>query len=466
MAVPNPWSITYGERQVGGATDYQLHGPYVLDKSFDRLRVGFDVVVVADDFEDLQQLCDVLETDFRKRDQDLVIDLDGNTWTYTRGEHVLNTSATITKSGIREVDQGFSRAYSCVIEGELPADDTNGLRDVEVLVDYEASRQKTVTMRGTYTALSGTEAVQMYRDNFDTESMTLLEFIDSEAAFELVDESYTIDRNRNEAEVFPHVCNFQRQYVELLADQSMSMRDDPQIRDHRIIFTDHSQHPGDSQENVRRLRRVSGSFDCAVNIEETTDLQTVFDQKVRRLIVERFLVHFVPRVYGIEEMRISTDETAKRISATFTFVYQTAGGGNVVEISQSVAYREARSIDYTPVHGKDELAAEVDIGWAIVERIWSSTAVFIGAASPVLRIANGSVNSEGWNIVANQSQVTPQWIGDTIHGNQQIPVSVLSETVVERYNRRPARGTVVPVVPTTAPGPTTGPRPASSEPGS
>ena len=38
----------------------------------------------------------------------------------------------------------------------MPADaaEDAGLRDIEVFVDYEASRQRTITMRGVYTATS------------------------------------------------------------------------------------------------------------------------------------------------------------------------------------------------------------------------------------------------------------------------------------------------------------------------
>jgi hypothetical protein len=162
MAITNPFSITYGSRQVGGSTDYQLHGPYVLDKSFDRLRLVFDVVVVAVSFADLQSKSDTLETDFRLRDQSLTIDLDGSTWTFTRGTHILAVTSSIVKSGNPDTDKGYSRAYTITIEAELPADDEQGLRDVEVLVDVDASRRKTVTMRGTYTALSGTDAVAQY----------------------------------------------------------------------------------------------------------------------------------------------------------------------------------------------------------------------------------------------------------------------------------------------------------------
>jgi hypothetical protein len=48
------------------------------------------------------------------------------------------------------------------------------------------------------------------------------------------------------------------------------------------------------------------------------------------------------------------------------------------------------------------------------------------------------VVTEGWNIIASTSQVTPQWIGNP--EDEQIAGQSLTETVVERYHRRPAAG--------------------------
>ena len=68
MAIPNPISITYGSRSIGGTSgQYQIVGPYILDKNYESIRVVVDVVVVAEDVATLQPLCDNLEVDFRKR---------------------------------------------------------------------------------------------------------------------------------------------------------------------------------------------------------------------------------------------------------------------------------------------------------------------------------------------------------------------------------------------------------------
>lgn len=448
-AVTNPWSFTYGARQVGGSTDYQLHDAYALEKSFEQIRFAFDIVIVATSFETLQSLSEALEDDFRKRDQTLVIDLDGNAWTYTFGADILNSKATLTKSGDKEKDQGFARSYTCVVEGGLPADGAgdNGLQDITVSVSFAAGRQKTVGIRGIYTASVGVTAVAQYLAQIDAEVATILTAIDGSATFEKVAENFDQDRNI-------HMCGFTRQYRALLANQSIGSLDDPDIKEHRMVFTQVTAHPGDSVEGIHRMRRVKGTYDCAVDITVTTDLQAVLENKIKPHLKALFQTNFSPQVFAIEDFVGSQDETSKRISAAIQFIYQTAEGGDVVEVTQSAAIRENRTIDYTPVHDGGELTAEADPGWATLERIWSRTVVVLGTENPKTRITGstragpagfygpsfeGGVTPSGWNIIQNLSQVTPQFFGDPSEGTQ-IPVVGLTELVVERFTERPGGG--------------------------
>ena len=471
MAITNPFSITYAGTEVGGDTDYQLHGPYVLDKRHDSLRVVFDVVVVGTSYSNLQENSDTLETAFSARmtaAQTLVISLDGSEWTYTHGTTMLGAMASIAKSGNQETDKGFARAYTVSIEAELPATSDDGLRDVEVLVNFEAGRQRTVSMRGTYTATAAGHAVARYLADFDAEAAAYLTALSGSATYELVDENYTYDRELSSGTPNPHVCNFTRQYVELLVNQSQASLDDTSIRDHRVVFTDLSQHPGDSAESVYRLRRVIGSYDCAIDIDQTTDLQTVFTNTVKPHVLDLFRTNFDPSVLAIEDQRVSYDESNKRLSASIQIIYQSDGGEAIVEVSQSVAFRESRTLDYTPTHEPDEFAADVDVGWATLERVWDRTAIVVGDETPKVRIAEGPkagdaglfdieigghrgpdqgsrrpIVREGWNVIASTSQVTDRWVGDP--GEEQIKLAVLTETVVERFNRAPGARTSVPI---------------------
>ena len=454
MPITNPWSITYGDVTVGGeSASFQINGPYSISKTFTTVQLSFTVIVVAEDYESLQARSDELETAFSKRDEDFSIDLDGSTWTYTFGTDALNTTATISKPGTAEVDRGVARAYTCTIDAELPADDQDGLRDLRVRVNYTPSRQRIVTMTGTYTAQSGGTARDTYINGFDSEATTILSGLDGSATFELVNENHEEDRNN-------HVCSFSRDYVELLEDQLQGTRDANQIRDHRIAFTELFSSPGDSRAGVYRLRRVLADFSCAIDIEQTTDVKETYDSSVKEHLKQLFQSNFDPQIFAIEDERITYDETSKRLNAAVTFLYQKGGGNAMVEVSQSLTYREARNIDYTPVHGGDELDMYADNGWATIQRVWERTVVAIGNERPSFRIAgnpsflvagdfgqavagasdvlstSSNIRSSGWNVISNESKVTDQWIGDP--SDTQMKLFVLTETVVEQFSRAPS----------------------------
>lgn len=504
MSVTNPFSITYGSREVGGSTAYQLHGPYAIDKSHEQLRIAFDVVVTTASYAALKTACDNLETDFRKRDQDITISLDGNDWDYVRGENVLSTSAAISKLADPDTDRGYSRAYTCVIEAGLPASNDSGLRDVSVVVTTDASSKRMVTMSGTYTAYgasgSGTNAYALYAANFDALASTYLTFIDSGATWELVDESYDLDRNQDSGSIFPHVCNFQRQYSELIYNQVSGTLDSTLIKDHRVTFSDSAQHPGDSKTDVHRLRRVSGVYESAIDQDQTTDLASVYENQVKPHLIAIFVANFSPQSYGVESMSAGYDYSGNRISVNFTFVYQSPNASSLVEVSQALTYRETVVKDYTPVHDGGVFSMFVDDGWIIREREFSRTAVYVGEGGPSTRarssrsihggfvtdgwkgpgdgyggVGDGRLNSNyerlverifgfgggfggsaydpdrsggdfnlpapgdsggSWHLVSNVSSSTPQYIGDPSFG-QQIKLNVVNEVVVERYAETP-----------------------------
>lgn len=455
MAVPNSIAITWGDFTVGGIlSGYQLDGPYVIEKSFTTLRLTFTVLVVASGVSSLQAASEALEDAYQKRDQDLSISMGGDSWSYEHGTDILNSVCSATKTGNPDTDRGGSRAYSVTISGELPANDRDGLRDLDVNVDFTPARQQIVTMRGSYTAFEGTKASEQYTNEFDAEAATILSGV-GEGPFELVDEQRSQDRN-------DHLCTFSRQYMQVISPQSAVGLDDPNIVDHRVQFTDLSQHPGDSRPGVFRMRRVIGTYDCSVIIEAGA-LRQVWDSTVRPHIIELFRSGFSPQVFCIEEARVSFDETGRRISASLQFLYQKSGGDKVVEVTQSVAIREQRTIDYTPVHNQDEFAFEADVGWASRERVWQRTVYVIGTETPKRRLGDranlgdagpwgatageqdvdqqqdGTVKRDGWNIISNTSQVEPRWVGDPDTG-QQIQMAMLVENVVERWHKKPSGG--------------------------
>ena len=452
MAINNPFAITYGALVLGGESDtYQLHDPYVIDKSFEELRLVFTVVVVAGSYENLKELSDVLEDGLRVRDQNLTISIDGRTRTFTNGVTMLNSKASISKSGNPQTDKGYSRAYTIVIEAGLPADDRNGLQEIEFSVNYESSRQRIVNVRGIYTAANGQSASANYLAQADGEISTFLSALSGSPTFEVVSENYGPDRN-------DQICTFERQMLEVIYSQSQSTLNSTKVVDPQIMMTDTSQHPGDSMESVRRMRRVIGTFDCSVDLEQAPDPYAVYESDVKPYITKIFRDNYQPKVFGLEGARVSFELSGSKLSVEFQFLYQRDDGEDVVEISESSAIQESRSLDRTPVHNGDELAAYVDAGFGELIRVVTRTAIVVGEEQPHQRLfdryqqgiledfktlrSGVGVQNDGWTMMKNTSQVTPRWVGGP-EVDDQIRLTMITETVTESFSRRPQGTTTV-----------------------
>lgn len=432
MAIQNAYTITFGGFAVGGDSDtYLIDGPYVVERNYTTFRLAFDVVVVAESFEDLVAKSQAIEDAFARRDQSLTIDLDGDEWDYVSGDTITNVAASLVKSGDRERDRGFGRAYTCTVMGELPASDRNGLRDLAVNVVFSAARQRAVMMQGTYTVDDGDLASEAYAANFDAEAVTILDGIDDDATWELVAENFTRDR-------LDHQCRFERQYVEILEAQAAGLLDATEITDHRVTFTELAQHPGDGQEGIHRLRRVLAEYTASVDKTVTQELQQVYETIVRDHVSSMFQANFSPAVFAVEDSQVSYDHTANKISTRVLYIYQKSGGEQTVGVGQTSTIRNLRTLDYTPIHNANELAAEVDLGWATRERVTSRTAEVLATREPNALLAGASsatgtgLNRSGWNTISTVVQVEPIFYGDPDFG-QQIQASRITETIVERY---------------------------------
>lgn len=470
MAITNPFSISVNGNSVGGGSSTkQLSGPYVFDRSYNSFRLVYDVLVTGATSADFAATCLSIENTYSGRlstGNTVAISLGGGSWSYVVGSTLLKASASVSKSGSVDSDKGFARVYTITVSGEMPtAAGDHGLRDVESLITFSASRQRTVTIRGTYTSNSASDAVANYKNNGDSDSNLYLDVAadGDDVTWELVDESYSVDRELSGGQPAAHLCNFSRQYHEIIFDQTKSEPDSTKIRDHKVTFTDVSSSPGDSKEDIYRLRRVMATYECAVDIKEApepSDMKDIWEDDIKDYLRDTFNDEFSPKIYAVEEERYSFDYTLRRISASATFVYQSEDSEDIIEISESVSYRESRTIDYTPVHTPDEFAFEADVGWATLERVWMRVVIVVGEEPPRYRIFEKTtnaglagawtepvstvegpdntegtkVNNNGWNVISSTSQVSPSWIGSP-DGEDQIQITTLTENVVERFHR-------------------------------
>lgn len=449
-------SIAYGGFTIGGSTPYRINGPHVFEVQNERVRVTADVVVLAEDLAELAERCQLLEAAMRRRQGSLAIRLGSAAWTFASGTSILNSFASARKSGNPLLDRGISRGYTVTVEGELPASDRQGLRSLATSIDYSDARQRTVSMQGVYTSL-GRGAQAQYEAAFEAEARTILNAIDSSAAWQLVAERATPD-------TFDHTCQFVQDWQEVIADQTEGRRLDPAIRNHRIRYTQQIYSPGDAQEGIARLRNVLASYDCAVSIEEEQDLVEVFESRIRPHLISLFRDEFDPKAFAVEDLSPSFDFTSNRISVSCRFLYQAREGANdIVELSQSLTVAEEAGDKYTPVHDGTRFAAYVDAGFSSRLRYWRRSCIVFGAETPKERIGAApkagpaglfgavidgipervdtgterKVTAAGWNLHSNTSTAFHSWRGDPGGDEEQMQLSGLEEIVVERWVEAP-----------------------------
>ena len=399
MAITSPLSITWRDLTVGGSTVYPIAGPYMLERSYDRFLLVFNVLVTADDFATLVSRSTTLENTFGSRlgydsnTNDLVISLDGNSFTYEHGKTIFNAEGTISKSGDPETDGPLSRLYTVRIQGETPEETGGGLREFEVTVTLDESRVHNVSMRGVYFAKSdGTkDAYTQYDSEFDSIATSYLNFVGTASDFELVAESYNVDRNRTTDSGSlpnPHKCAFNRQYREIIFNQVEGTLNDPRIVNNRMQFSNMGNFIDNGREDVQRLQRVAVVYDCALDHETNPDAKAIAEDVVIPYILSEFKRLYTPDTFCVEAKTAGFDPAQLRlsVSVTLAFVPSDAGDVTILDAQESVQYRETRTIDFTYVHGGGELDAYAAPGFGVKERVWHRQITCVGAQSAISRL--------------------------------------------------------------------------------
>lgn len=477
-AIPAPFKITYGSQAVGGGSGvFQIEDEYEFHKSYEGLDLQFVVTVVATSLADLDNQSNTLEEAFRDRDKTLKIDLsnildaDGaSTQTYTWGiggavgsGGFMNSRSTCDKIGAG--DMGFSRSYAIHITGELPAQDVDGsslftgLQDIGYQLAYEPGGQKRLTITGIYTATpaqtSPSRDAKGARENYenattgaDVEVAAYFTNSFPTESWELISEDPGEDRVN-------HLSNWTRVYVELLDDQTAGTRDDADIRDHTFTMDEVIEQPGDSAENVDRLREVEIFYECAIVLSQNVTLKNTFENKIRPHIIQTFRDTFQPAVIAVARRRVNYDRTRQRLSCSMTIVYRKGGSDKTVEIQTSVRITDTHHHKLTPTHERNPFSFNVDTGWT--DRVRETTKLFVvvgeeGSEGRVGGKGGGIVGGgwgtgsgpstagagSGWIEIFNTRSAEPVHVGMPSEAN--FLITKITETTVDQYFESPGRG--------------------------
>ncbi len=246
MPVSRDLSVTYAGLTFGGSGARQITGYSLHEEEFEAGYFEFAfITTAASDAAFATEIIAVRDA-FRTPRGDLVVSQGASTLLSRKHSDNtgLDTYPVITKDG-DPADTGRSRHFRVRINYGLPANNTSTdfRRTATINVDYSSSRQRTITISGTYTANSTdgtTTSYAQYRAQISTYAATVTTLIDSSATFELIGEPTVSFRDTNK------VCDFSIVYREILANQANGTLNDSAIVDPEMSIVRNRLAPGDS----------------------------------------------------------------------------------------------------------------------------------------------------------------------------------------------------------------------------
>lgn len=317
-AVARELSISYGGFAVGGTeTNRLLTGRHRLTRTYEQSSLTFEAVVTGATEADFMSECALFEAAFRTPWQALVVTLGAvNLLSVSHtGNTGFNAIPSATKTGTG-FDTGRSRLYEVTISFTEPANLTgqNGRRSSTVDQNYDASRKRTVTISGAYTALGGNSARAQYDSASPAYFTAVLGGLGG--TFEKVSESAQADDANKE-------LSFSVVYEEVIFNQSAGVLDHPAIVQPRISVSFSRSSPGDSPSSfgpVKRLATVTASFESSVDISVTSDLKGLYENTVKP-----YLATLARNVAGsasvaLVDENFNINHAFNQISASLTFL--------------------------------------------------------------------------------------------------------------------------------------------------
>jgi hypothetical protein len=228
---------------------------------------------------------------FRKPDQDLDVDLGGtNRHTFATADGSgFNARATCEKLGGEE-DTANSARYRASVTVQLPADLTgrSGRQTSSVSVEATLSGVRTVTIEGTYTALSTNSAVAQYVSAGTTYcdsvitaiggTFELLAPVNTGSGFQAAAGFRYDDQNK--------VLSFRRVYQEVIYRQSVSDTDVAAIKSPSLVV-ERVTPPDDSDPdfNTRPLEQLRVVYRAAIDKNASVDLAGLYNSTIRPLML-------------------------------------------------------------------------------------------------------------------------------------------------------------------------------------
>ena len=357
--------IAYGGITVGlgGNASITLTDKYTVSYGYTEFAITWECVVRSSTRATFLTAEAALIAALRKPDQDLDVELGGtNRHAFAASDGTgFNARATCAKVGGAE-DTANSARYRCSVSVQLPADLTGraGRQTSMVSVDATPAGRRTVTISGTYTALSTASAAAQYVTAGTTYCDTVLS--DVGGTYELLTPLNSSGSGFAAAAGFRYddqnkVLSFSRSYREVIFNQGVGTLDVAAIKDPSfVVIRITPPAEGDPTVTNAPFVRLRGVYSCWVDKDTTTDLLTLYTGTIRPHLLAQMDAHSGAGSSVVVHDEPAFDKTENRISATLEAVASPGSGlvSSRLEVEDEVTSGKA----WAPVWSSDPFAVD------------------------------------------------------------------------------------------------------------
>lgn len=425
-------AISYGSLTIGlsGDASITLADKFSWSQSYTEGTVAFECVVRSATRSTFLTAEAALVAAYSKPDQALVIQLAGSSrFVFSHSSNTgFNARASALKHGSAE-DTANSARYRVTVTVQLPADlsGRSGRQTSMVSVDATPSGKRTVTISGTYTALSSNSAAAQYVSAGTTYCDSVLTAIGG--TYELLTPINASGSGFAAAAGFKYddqnkVLSFQRVYLEEIFSEGVGALTVAAIkRQSFVISRTTPPAPGDATVTNTPFTIMRAVYSCWVDKDTTTDLATLYAGTIRPHLLAQIDAHTggVGGAVVVSETP-EFDKAENRIAATI----ECAAGGGLLTSRLTVEDDVIAGLAFAPVWSADPYEVdEYDVPALHIRTIRRLTVALAGssAAAPNpdppagfrrIRVSGGSYSDS---------------MGTS---GARIPVTVMNETSVYR----------------------------------
>lgn len=303
-------SITYGSVTIGGTLSgatLSLYDVHSISRDQDNFSLTASVLVRAPDAATLSTSCADLEQSFTTRRLDLSVTMGGNTILELKqsDNSALNTTSSIEKQG-SPIDSELSRLYVVTVSGEVPTPTAvlNALRSFNYDIAFSASRIKTLTVSGTYTAVVGTAASAQYIASINARVSLITTALGG--TWELLNEVYTPDDT-------DQVVNFSNTYRELIYGNATTLYS-AGIRNQTLsVKTDKLGSSGLKDE--RKLIVAVATYSASISSTVTKDIDGLWKNTIRPYMIKEIRKVLGTKVFAVISQSADYDRVENRLDA-------------------------------------------------------------------------------------------------------------------------------------------------------